>query len=80
MRDPWLDWPEELHRAGTALLRLALEEDLGEGDLTARHFAGSEETLTVRLAAREPGRTFPSALAKDRFSTAVKDSTKDKCC
>ena len=55
MRDPWLDWPDDLRRAGTALLRLALNEDLGDGDLTAHHFAESGQTLTVRLAAREPG-------------------------
>lgn len=55
MSDVWLDWPAPLRAAATALLALALDEDLGEGDLTARHFAGAAGRRRGRLVAREAG-------------------------
>jgi nicotinate-nucleotide pyrophosphorylase (carboxylating) len=55
MKDPWLEWPEDLQQSAGALIDLALAEDLGSGDLTARHFASSADLLTVRLVARQAG-------------------------
>ncbi|MBM4118954.1 hypothetical protein FJ251_14705, partial [bacterium] len=56
MRDPWLDWPPALRRAGLALLALALDEDLGEaGDLTARYFDPGPARQRGRFVAREAG-------------------------
>jgi nicotinate-nucleotide pyrophosphorylase (carboxylating) len=53
--DPWLAWPLPLRESALALLKLALDEDLGSGDVTARHFGGGATTAAVRLVAREPG-------------------------
>jgi len=55
MKDPWLEWPEDLRKAAEALIDLALAEDLGDGDLTARYFASPAEALAVKLVARQPG-------------------------
>ncbi len=55
MKDPWLSWPSDLRDAATALIDLALAEDLGEGDLTAEHFASGKKLLQVRLVARQRG-------------------------
>ncbi|MBN2171105.1 MAG: carboxylating nicotinate-nucleotide diphosphorylase [Candidatus Krumholzibacteriota bacterium] len=55
MSDPWLDWPVELRRAAWPLVALALDEDLGAGDVTARWFGGGPGRLAARLTAREPG-------------------------
>lgn len=55
MKDPWLSWPSDLRDAATALIDLALAEDLGDGDLTAEHFASSKQQLQVRLVARQRG-------------------------
>ena len=55
MNDPWLDWPAALRRSAWPLLALALEEDLGPGDVTARWFGGGPDRLAARLVAREPG-------------------------
>ncbi|MCB1162451.1 MAG: nicotinate-nucleotide diphosphorylase (carboxylating) [Candidatus Krumholzibacteriia bacterium] len=57
-RDPWLSWPEDLRAAALPLLRLALDEDLGDaGDLSARNFDpdAAAAPRTARLVAREPG-------------------------
>ncbi len=53
--DPWLAWPVPLRQSALALMKLALDEDLGSGDVTARHFGGAEARATVRLIARESG-------------------------
>ncbi len=53
--DPWLAWPTPLRESAWALMKLALAEDLGSGDVTARHFGGGEAPARVRLVAREPG-------------------------
>ncbi|MBC8367475.1 carboxylating nicotinate-nucleotide diphosphorylase [bacterium] len=55
MKDPWLSWPSDLRDAATALIDLALGEDLGEGDLTAEYFSSDENLLQVRLVARQTG-------------------------
>jgi nicotinate-nucleotide pyrophosphorylase (carboxylating) len=53
--DTWQLWPASLRRAASTLLDLALAEDLGTGDLTARHFSGGEGRIGCRLVARESG-------------------------
>ena len=53
--DPWRAWPPELRSAALSLVELALEEDLGPGDVTAKHFGAGRPSATVRLVAREPG-------------------------
>ncbi|MCP4548932.1 MAG: carboxylating nicotinate-nucleotide diphosphorylase [bacterium] len=53
----WSDWSPELQSAAAQLLDMALAEDLGSGDVTARYFggAGNDAPLVTRLVAREPG-------------------------
>lgn len=55
-RDSWLAWPAELRASALALVDLALEEDLGPGDVTAKYFGGPTGRARARLVAREAGR------------------------
>ncbi len=43
--------PDSVH----ALIRAALEEDIGDGDLTSRYFVPQEATALARIFAKEPG-------------------------
>ena len=53
--DVWLAWPRDLRISALSLVELALEEDLGPGDVTAKHFGAGRRSATVRLVARESG-------------------------
>lgn len=53
--DLWPEWPEALRESAERLVELALDEDLGEGDLTARYFSEGGRRLRVRLVARQSG-------------------------
>jgi len=53
--DIWMAWPEDLRVRAQILIDLALEEDLGAGDLTARYFRSEARRLSARLVAREAG-------------------------
>ncbi len=55
MNDPWLAWDAGLRRDAQRILDLALDEDLGAGDVTARHFGEGAGRLSARLVAREDG-------------------------
>lgn len=49
MNDP--AWPENVHR----LIRMALEEDIGPGDVTAEAFVPADVAATAAVVARESG-------------------------
>lgn len=53
--DAWLAWPADLRAAADRLLELALDEDLGAGDVTARYFGGDAGRARAALVAREAG-------------------------
>lgn len=55
MTDPWLVWPAELRESAQKLIDLALAEDLGGGDVTARYFGDDTEWIQARLVARGAG-------------------------
>jgi len=50
------------------LIDIALEEDIGGGDVTSQFFAPDQDTVTGRIVARQPGVVSGVEVAKDVFA------------